>query len=298
MTDCTVDRVLVTDGRAAGVVGWYEAGDHRVRVTVRAETVVVAAGALETPAVLLRSGIGGSAVGRNLRLHPVPIVTGVYDEPQEGWWGPPQGVVIDEKAAVHDGHGYLLESSHWHPGLTAGAVAWRDARDHKLLMGRAAFMAPFLAVTRERGSGHITLDEHGQALVHYPLDDEFDHQVLRAGLRDMVRLHAAAGARVIVDLAPGRLVWRRGEDVETFADKIADAPLGAEGRAMFSAHQMGSARMGADARTSVADPDGQLHDTPGVWIGDSSAFPTAVGSNPMVTVMALAHRTAERILDA
>ena len=112
----------------------------------------------------------------------------------------------------------------------------------------------------------------------------------------MVRLHAAAGARVIVDLAPGRLLWRRGEDVEAFADRVAAVPLGAEGRPMFSAHQMGSARMGTDPRTSVANPDGRLHDVEGVWIGDASAFPTAVGSNPMVTVMALADRTATRIL--
>jgi choline dehydrogenase-like flavoprotein len=225
-------------------------------------------------------------------------VTALYDDPQEGWSGPPQGVVVDERSASHDGYGYLLESSHWHPGLTAGAIGWRDARDHKLIMGRAAHMAPFLAVTRERGSGSVTLDEHGEGLVHYPLDDDFDREVLRAGLRDMVRLHAAAGARAIVDLAPGRSLWRRGDDLEAFADRVAAVPLGAAGRPMFSAHQMGSARMGSDPRTSVADPDGQLHDVPGVWVGDASAFPTAVGSNPMVTVMALADRTASRILRA
>ncbi len=299
VTDCTVSRVVVDDdGRATGVVGWWDDGERRVRVVVEATTVVLAAGALETPAILLRSGIGGPAVGRHLRLHPVPIVTAMYDEPQEGWSGPPQGVVVDERSDAFDGHGYLLESSHWHPGLTAGAIGWPDARDHKLIMGRAARMAPFLAVTRERGGGSVTLDEQGQGLVHYPLDDEFDREVLRNGLRDMVRLHVAAGARVIVDLAPGRLVWRRGDDVDEFAERVAAVPLGVEGRPMFSAHQMGTARMGSDPRTSVADPDGQLHDAPGVWIGDASAFPTAVGSNPMVTIMALADRTASRILGA
>jgi choline dehydrogenase-like flavoprotein len=59
---------------------------------------------------------------------------------------------------------------------------------------------------------------------------------------------------------------------------------------------MGSARMGKDPKTSVADPTGQLHDTPGVWIGDASAFPTASGTNPMLTTMALAHRTSEAML--
>jgi choline dehydrogenase-like flavoprotein len=66
---------------------------------------------------------------------------------------------------------------------------------------------------------------------------------------------------------------------------------------MGSAHQMGSARMGTDPATSVADPRGALHDVRGVWIGDTSAFPTASGANPMLTCMALARRTAAAIND-
>jgi choline dehydrogenase-like flavoprotein len=67
---------------------------------------------------------------------------------------------------------------------------------------------------------------------------------------------------------------------------------------LFSAHQMGTCRMGTDPATSVATPDGRLHDTPGVWIGDASAFPTPSGTNPMITIMALAHRTADRVAAA
>ena len=61
---------------------------------------------------------------------------------------------------------------------------------------------------------------------------------------------------------------------------------------------MGSCRMGADPETCVANPCGELHDTPGVWIGDASAFPTASGTNPMFTMMALARRTAHAIASA
>jgi choline dehydrogenase-like flavoprotein len=68
--------------------------------------------------------------------------------------------------------------------------------------------------------------------------------------------------------------------------------MGAGGQRLFSAHQMGTCRMGADPKTSVANPWGELHDTPGVFIGDGSAFPSASGTNPMVTIMALARRTA------
>ena len=72
-------------------------------------------------------------------------------------------------------------------------------------------------------------------------------------------------------------------------------PLGAGGHKLFSAHQMSSCRMGNDPTTSVADPWGELHDTPGVYVGDASALPTATGVNPMISTMALAHRTAEAI---
>jgi choline dehydrogenase-like flavoprotein len=75
-------------------------------------------------------------------------------------------------------------------------------------------------------------------------------------------------------------------------------PQRAGGQKLFSAHQMGTARMGADSQTSVANPFGELHDVKGVWIGDGSAFPTASGTNPMVTIMALARRTAFAIADA
>ena len=70
-------------------------------------------------------------------------------------------------------------------------------------------------------------------------------------------------------------------------------PLRAGFQKLFSAHQMGSCRMGTDRSTSVADPWGELHDVKGVFIGDGSAFPTSSGTNPMVSIMALAHRTAE-----
>jgi choline dehydrogenase-like flavoprotein len=79
---------------------------------------------------------------------------------------------------------------------------------------------------------------------------------------------------------------------------MRDLPLDPYEYGVFSAHQMGTCRMGSDPATSVANPYGELHDTPGVWIGDASAFPTASGTNPMITIMALARRTAEAIAAA
>lgn len=297
ITRATATQVLREGGRAAGVEAdvTLPGGEH-VALRVRAADVVVACGALETPALLLRSGIGGPAVGQHLRLHPVPMLTGVYDEDLRDWWGPPQAAIVTEHRAAVEGHGYLIETAHLHPSITAAAVPWRSGRDHKLIMGRFSHLGTFIAVTRDHGGGTVTLDAHGQAEVHYPLDDPLDERVRRHAIRSMIELHVTAGAKVILDTHRDLVLWRRGESVEDFVHRSQEAGSGAGGRVLFSAHQMGSARMGTDPAASVADPTGQLHDVPGVWIGDTSAFPTAVGSNPMLTCMALARRTAHTIL--
>jgi choline dehydrogenase-like flavoprotein len=113
-----------------------------------------------------------------------------------------------------------------------------------------------------------------------------------------VRAHATAGARRIWMFGQRAVEWRVGDDLDAFIAKVQRMRLGAGGLTVFSAHQMGSCRMGADPATSVANPQGELHDTPGVWIGDASAFPSPSGTNPMITIMALASRTADNIAAA
>ncbi|MDX6632168.1 MAG: hypothetical protein QOG26_173, partial [Solirubrobacterales bacterium] len=83
-----------------------------------------------------------------------------------------------------------------------------------------------------------------------------------------------------------------------FIAEVQQIPFGYAGYRLFSAHQMGTCRMGTDPETSVAGPWGELHDVKGVWVGDGSAFPTASGTNPMVSIMALARRTGEAIAAA
>jgi choline dehydrogenase-like flavoprotein len=86
-----------------------------------------------------------------------------------------------------------------------------------------------------------------------------------------------------------------GDNLEAFIERLHRIPLRVGGHKLFAAHQMGTCRMGRDPQTSVADPRGQLHDVEGVWVGDASAFPTPSGTNPMITIMALASRTADNI---
>lgn len=299
VTRCRVDRVLTEGGRAAGVEGTYQDPDGRAaRVAVRAPQVVVAGGSLESPAVLLRSGIGGPATGDFLRLHPATAVAGYYDEPQRGWWGPPQAGLTDRFADIEGGHGFLIESGPVNPGIGAASTPWESGRQHKELISQARFSAAFVFLIRDHGHGRVTIDREGNAVHEYLLTDPLDLRVFRRGLAELVRLHEAAGAQRIVTYQRRLTQWDRGEELDAFLARVEASPLSPYEHAIFSAHQMGSCRMGKDRGSSVAGPWGELHDTPGVWIGDASAFPSAAGVNPMVSVMALAHRTAEAILAA
>jgi choline dehydrogenase-like flavoprotein len=158
--------------------------------------------------------------------------------------------------------------------------------------------ATFIGLVRDHGGGRVTVDEAGQAVPWYSLEDPLDVRNSHRAIDAQVRLHVAAGARQIQALAAGLPTWRVGDDVERYIERLQRVPLRAGGFRLFAAHQMGTCRMGPDPASSVANPDGELHDTPGVWIGDASAFPTSSGTNPMITIMALARRTGEAIVAA
>lgn len=287
-----VRRVLTEGGRAAGVEAIAESG---AKLTVRAPRVVVACGALESPALLLRSAIGGPAVGKGLRLHPSTAVFGKYGEDLKAWMGPPQAFLVDEFADTGEGYGFLIESAQYAPALIGAALPWDGAVAHREVMKQVRFGGIFISLTRDRGGGEVSVDANGEPVVSYAVTDELDLANLGHGIEVQMRLHEAAGASEIRSLAVGLPSWKRGEDLDAAAEAARGAHMGFGGQRLFSAHQMGTCRMGTDSQTSVANPWGELHDTPGVFIGDGSAFPSASGTNPMITIMALARRTATAI---
>jgi acyl-CoA reductase-like NAD-dependent aldehyde dehydrogenase/choline dehydrogenase-like flavoprotein len=299
VVNCRAERIVVEDGRAVGVEGTYAGPDgSTARVLVRAPQVVVACGSLESPALLRRSGIGGPAVGDYLRLHPAGALFATYEGPQDGWWGSPQAALSHEFAQGTDGYGFLLEGAHHAIGITAAAVPWESGRQHKEEMARFRETSGLIWLIRDRGHGRVDVDAAGNAVPSYRVADELDVANFRGGLQAVARVHEAAGAQRIVALSREPLTWSRGEDFDAFLACLRDCSLAPHEHAIFSAHQMGTCRMGPDPETSVANPWGELHDTSGVWIGDASAFPTSSGTNPMITIMALAHRTAEAIAAA
>jgi len=293
------ERILVADGRAVGVQATVTHPDGTsTALRVEAETVVVAGGAIESPALLLRSGIGGPAAGRHLRLHPAALVGGVYEQPIEGWIGQIQSALSDEFKSCEGEHGFLIEATTVAPAIVAMSLPWQDGLAHKqLLAQKLKHIAPFISVARDHGEGQVVIDEHGRAVTRWGFDDELDARMFHRAMVELAKLQRAAGAKEIITFYQQPVLhWREGEDFEAFLTAIEQGSLAANDIAAFTAHQMGSCRMGSDPAESVADGRGELHDTRGVWIGDASAFPTAPGVNPMISIMALAHRTAGNII--
>jgi long-chain-alcohol oxidase len=271
--------VLVENGVATGV----DAG----RVRVRSRAVVSAAGAIETPALLLRSGLRNPNVGRGLRLHPATAVFGIFDEEIRPWEGTMQALYSDEHRHLDDGYGIKYETVPADPALLTAAVPWDGAAEHARLMASLPRLSGIAVIPRDRGSGRVRIGRDGEPIATYRLAPD-DERRLATGVDGAGRIMAAASAREVFS-ANARL--------QRFTDGF---PAGAfrfgPGRgSLYSFHIMGSARMGGSPAMSAANAAGETWEVPNLVVVDGSAFPTASGVNPMITIEAIAHLNAPRL---
>ena len=303
VASCRVQRVLFDGNRATGVEGVArdeETGAVRP-LRVRARFVVAAAGAIETPALLLRSGVSHPQLGRNLHLHPTSAVAGRYDTPVRGWLGAPQTVLCDELAFIDGNFGVRFEAAPVHPGLIALAHPWHGARGHRERMQMVSSLSAFIALTRDRNSGRVSIDREGRALIDYTVGRR-EREFLRQGIASAARLHWAAGASEIHTLhLDDNSIRRQGmsdDGFERWYAGIKRLPMRANQCGVFSAHQMGTCRMGVAPQGDVCGADGAVHGYRGLYVADASLFPASSGVNPMITIMAIAHMIGSRFMQA
>ncbi len=210
----------------------------------------------------------------------------------------------DAGAPAHGG--FIIESAPAHPGLIALALPWTGAADHALRMTRMRSYAPLIGIVRDAGSGRVGTSRSGRVHIDYELSGA-DVQSARRALVEMARLARAAGAQEVLALGTPGVLASAGPEVSSRTwnaslRELATFDFSPNRGFLFSAHQMGTARAGANPRSSACDPWGRVRsDTSGgtvrgLYVADSSLFPTASGVNPMVTVMALARRVARTVL--
>lgn len=251
--------MLVEQGRAVGVRATRADGTP---LEVRAKAIVLAAGSLHSPCVLLRSGVGGAHVGRHLRLHPVTGLTAHFERDIKVYEGAPMTSVCDVCEQAPDGsfYGAKLEIPSVHPGLMCAAIGWRGgaefARDVTLL-NRSNCM---IVLQRDGGDGgRVSLDASGKGpCVRYRLREADAASMLEA-MDKGSRVLVAAGAMQVATVITGHPAHPVAAEARGQAAPGANAPLDAwvasfkaaglrpNGVGLFSAHQMGTCRTASDS---------------------------------------------------
>lgn len=301
--DTRVERVVIEGGTARGVLGTCASGGKSFKVEVKARAVVVACGGIETPALLLRSGVREGGVGRYLRLDPAALVTGVFPKAISAWAGPPQTVAVWRFINI-DGtyHGFWIEAAPAHPGLYALSTPWVDGRQHKDYMKNYfARSADSMVLLRERSWGTVTVDGAGFPVVDYELEQK-DRETLVRGMGETGRILVAAGAQQVRTTHNNPVTVGDGsktvtpQELDRFIGAVRTEGIEPNRLMLFGAHLTGSCRMSADPSKGPAAPTGELHSVKGLYVGDGSVLPTSPAVSPMVTIMAMARRTAEFII--
>ncbi|MEP7348280.1 MAG: GMC family oxidoreductase N-terminal domain-containing protein, partial [Gemmatimonadaceae bacterium] len=267
----------------------------RASVTVDAPVVILAGGAVGTPSILQRSGFGGGAVGRFLRLHPTSVVFGVYNRELYPFAGTPLSATCDHFNAHDDrGYGFWIQIPGLQPALASAATPGFGAA-HRERMKKIRNCAPLITLVRdgsdvERSSGSVTVDRSGRAKLSYRLSPR-DAANMRAAIAAGARLHLANGALEIMTLHDTPIVIKTERDL----DQLTRASMAPNDLSLFSAHVNGTCRMGTDASISGATPDGQRRGVRGLYVFDGSLLPTGLGVNPQETIMGVVTVLAERL---
>lgn len=295
VTNCKVDTVedhwihAQVKNPGFGEPSVWEEGHYRIR----AETVVVCAGAINSPALLLRSGMGEKlpALGRYFTAHPALILVGQHEQAITNYSGHPKSYYCDEFTETK---GFLLETCMYFPFVTAKNLAGFGEEHSALLrhMDRLQ-MILVLALDPPRAENRVTIDRNGDPVVDYEISEQVLDSLLES-MKASTRIFFAAGAKR-VHAPAGKKFFIERDEQDALDDLILREKMLPGRVSISSAHLMGGCRMGADAETSVTDSWGRVHGTDWLYVADSSLFPRCSEINPYVTIMALADRVAEGV---
>ena len=267
----------------------WEAGDYQID----AKIVVVCAGAVNSPALLLRSGFGRSLqrLGHGFTCHPALIMIAEHSRPITNAVGHPKSFYLDQFA---ESDHFLLETCMYFPFTTAKAMAG-FGEDHSRFMNAFPRLQMILVLACDEVDDHnrVTVDSNGRAVVHYRFTPQVIHGLVHGAITSAKISFAAGAVRAHLPVSHSPVTERA--DLERL-DQIAENAEFKPGKLPISAaHLQGGCAMGGGHEDSVTDSYGRVHGVPWLYVADSSLFPNSLEINPYLTIMALADRVAESI---
>lgn len=293
-SDTRVTRILENGGRAVGVKAEV-VGHDGIKVAdmhVDADIVVLAAGAVQSPLLLLNSGLANTSgqVGKNFACHPSMYVAAKYPHEVYPWRGALLGVYVDEFLTPEKG-GFILEAG----GLGAVEMCLLNepgtGKPFLQFMEEARYKSGIVTLIHDHNVGEIRWD-NGRKVVDYKVADS-DFPSMLAALKASAEIHFAAGAEKVFVPSVEKLEIHSVDEIDRVLAKLENKP---QRLRLVSYHPQGTLRMGADPANSVVSPHGETHDVKGLYVTDASLLPTSIIVNPQVTVYALASYISSEIL--
>jgi len=292
------DRITALEAWAMDPTGLHP---RELPVTLRAKHFIVSGGAINTPALLLRSDLPDESglLGRRTFLHPTVIGAALMREPVGGHAGAPQSLYSDHflhTSPIDGPIGYKLESAPLHPVLFASTLHGYGST-HQALMQRFNHSQVLLALLRdgfhpESAGGRVRLRSDTTPELDYPLN-AFIWDGVRRALRTMAQIQFEAGAQQVTAVHEQAGMWSSWAQADRAIGELDLRPLLTR---VVSAHVMGGCAMGADPRRSVTDPRGRVHALRNLQVADGSLFPTSIGANPQLSIYATVLRAATELV--
>lgn len=300
-------------------VGGIAGNDRRKRqVVIKAKRTIISGGSVYTPLLLQKSGLKNRHIGRHLHLHPVSFLGAVWDEDVRPWEGAILTSVVNEFENMdQSGYGVKLEATTMMPSSFLPLFPWVGGLEFKELAVKMRRMTGYISLARDRYGGRVYPDPaDGSARIAYT-PSQYDKAHILAGVVGLAEIMYVEGAREIHAAIPGIEPFVRpasspasniivtGVDAPSvtdsafrqWIDKLKKKGLPSPDCGFFSAHQMGTCRMGSAKQNSVVDFKGRVWGTEGLYIADTSVFPSASGVNPMITCMGISRNIARGIVD-
>jgi choline dehydrogenase-like flavoprotein len=301
-SDCSA-RVLDWDGRRvravhAEVVDGLTRKPTGVKVTVKPKVTVVSGGAINSPALLMRSELlSEGRVGERTWVHPVLMMMAEFEHEVNAFRGAPQSVYSHHFIERGPGKmGYFLEVPPVHPML-ASIVATGSGDETIELMTKLKHLNVMIAIhvdglLPEETGGTVRLRRggYGRHSINYAFTDAH-WEAFRHSCKEMAKLQFAAGAKRVRSLHLAPVTLRSPSEVDAL-DAAPWAPVQVK---VATAHQMGGCRMGKDPSTSVVDPRLRYHGLDNLFVVDGSVLPTSLGVNPQETIFGIARWAAGHI---
>jgi choline dehydrogenase-like flavoprotein len=284
-TSCRVEKVVIEGGRAKSVRALTESG-HEVEI-IAGRGVFVAASTIQTPNILRRSGVRSPDLGEHFMCHPGVALAAVFDSPVRMDVGAAQGA---ESIHFRKTHRFKLETLSMPPELAAARFPGAGA---ELMKRLAQFpnVAVWAVQIRARAVGRVKMGWGGRDKIKYSLGED-DVRTSRVALGVIAKMMIDHGAREIWPGAHGLPPVAKDASI---IKQLEEGPLDPRAYNFVATHLFGAARMGPDPRSSVVGLDFAVHGTEGLYVVDSSVFPSNIGVNPQHTIMAIARHAAVRV---